>query len=175
MILEPQVRVILHCDRCNKPFTDDDDAPILWVGQNAIDEAFAESADVCGWRIFGNRFICLECQIFDHEEAAMVEDPELLSPIEAAVIVRAQALQTAGMLNALGTSDVLRWLSTQPESALREALTVALEAARHGGLESWGPAPGSKSEGELERGLSVLQAVEYELRPSIVATEMERV
>ena len=176
MILEPVVWVILHCDRCNFPYTDEDDNPVGWHGEHAITKVFDQYPDVSGWRRFGDRHICEPCQVETGGTATkpgtFSENPEPFRAIDAALVARAQSLYDVGMLEILSPSTVLGWVKGQPESALRDALRSALEAAFQDGLNGWGPAAGSKDEGAYERAFSVFNAIECELRPSIAATVM---
>jgi len=177
MILEPVVWVILHCDRCNFPYRDEDDHAVGWHGAHAITKAFDENSDVSGWRRFGDRHVCEPCQIETGGTATkpgtFSENPEPFRAIDAALVVRAQSLYDAGMLETLSPTMVRGWLEEQPPSALRDALISALEMAFKDGLEGWGPAVGSKAEGEYDRAFSVFYAIESELSPSIAAAVME--
>lgn len=177
MILEPVVWVILHCDRCNAPFLDDETNGVVgWTGSHKIQQTFQDLdglSDVNRWRRYGDRYICAECQVPNEDSIPdWIENPEPFRAIDTALVVRAQALYDAGMLETFSPFMVREWVQEQPGSALKDALTSALDAVFKDRLNDWGPAAGSKAEGEYERAFSVFRAIECELRPSIAATVM---
>lgn len=171
MITETVMCLVLRCNRCNEPLidTDETDQVIHWDNRADISKAFAENAKLHGWRQFGDRIVCDECQTDDDEPC----EREPLPPIDEAAINRAQALRDAGMLAVIWPNQVRAWLREQPETPLRRAVQAAIEAAFENGLENWGPRAGSKAEGEYERAHAVFYAVEHELRPSIATSVME--
>lgn len=95
MITESVVCVILHCSRCNIAFREDhfDDGTCHWDSTDDVTAAFKKGlGEYGGWRKFGDRFVCSNCQIttgFADDQNAR-EKPEPLPAAEADKVTRAQ-------------------------------------------------------------------------------------
>lgn len=126
MITEPAQCLILHCNRCNAPFTDDfdgDDRPIHWTTE-ALADTFPQhmTDDACGWIRIDERYLCRKCWDWsdtdDPDDSAPFELPELPAA-EAAKVTRAQA--------SYGT---LAPRQAKPAFLTREALLALLDDIR---------------------------------------------
>ncbi|GAA3958318.1 hypothetical protein GCM10023085_45940 [Actinomadura viridis] len=94
MILEPTLRVILHCSRCNRPFEDDDyeGSRVLWTKEE-VDKFFPadDCEDVQGWIRIEGRIVCRDCWTYkDEDEDERIEKPPLPAA-DADKVARAQA------------------------------------------------------------------------------------
>jgi hypothetical protein len=90
MILEPISGVHLHCSRCNTTFQDpESESDAYWSDADSIKENFHGLGDCCGWRKFGDRIVCKECQTTD-ADGDLCERPEPLPPGEEDRVLRTQ-------------------------------------------------------------------------------------
>lgn len=90
MILEPITGVQLHCSRCNTIFQDPEtETDAYWHDADEVRESFRDLGDCCGWRRFGDRIVCKECQTTD-TDGDLCERPEPLPPGEEDKVLRAQ-------------------------------------------------------------------------------------
>jgi hypothetical protein len=90
MILEPITGVHLHCSRCNTIFQDpESETDAYWRDADSIKESFSDLGDCCGWRKFGDRIVCKECQTTD-VDGDPCERPEPLSAGNEDRVLRAQ-------------------------------------------------------------------------------------
>lgn len=91
MILESISGVHLHCSRCNTIFqSPEDEANAFWPDVDAVKDAFHDGlSDCCGWRQFGDRIVCKECQTTD-ADGDPCERPEPLPAGEEDRVLRAQ-------------------------------------------------------------------------------------
>ncbi|MFG1683544.1 hypothetical protein ACGFNP_25470 [Nonomuraea sp. NPDC049269] len=90
MIVEPLVVLILHCSRCNTPWTDPDtESPVWWADVDQIAAMFKQAvgADFYGWRRAGDLYLCEDCHIVEGGE---VVEKAPLRPVEQAAVLRAQ-------------------------------------------------------------------------------------
>lgn len=97
MITESIVCVILRCTRCNAAFRDevDDDYSGVahWKTRDDITANFNKGhGEYGGWRRFGNRFVCSDCQVSNGyaDDPDAREIPEPLPPAEADKVARVQ-------------------------------------------------------------------------------------
>ncbi|MFD1546960.1 hypothetical protein [Nonomuraea guangzhouensis] len=112
MIVEPVVRVILRCSRCDTPWLDDEEAVALWVDAAQIEKAFSKlgGGDFYGWRRAGDLYLCEDCHIVDG--GVVVERPPL-RPVEQATVLRAQD----GYARLVGRVAAYELLPSAPEAA----------------------------------------------------------
>lgn len=90
MILEPITGVQLHCSRCNTIFQDPEtETDAYWRDADEVRESFRDLGDCCGWRKFGDRIVCKECQTTD-ADGDPCERPDPLPAGEEDKVLRAQ-------------------------------------------------------------------------------------
>lgn len=101
MITEAVVCLVLHCSRCNTVHTDEDGGDVYHWTRDGIDKAFPaepnleslRNPDEEGWRRFGDRILCGDCQQWD-ENADQWREKGPLRGVEEAVAVRARLAYT---------------------------------------------------------------------------------
>ncbi len=118
MIVEPAVCVLLHCSRCNTVLKDSEtETEIHWQGQDDIKENFGKFGDDLdsygGFRRFGDRYICEDCQTTD-DDGNWRERPEPLTGTDEAKVLHAQ----------------LRYRATENEQSATEVVRALLDVHR---------------------------------------------
>ncbi|WP_433364201.1 hypothetical protein [Streptosporangium sp. CA-115845] len=89
MITEPVLVLILHCSRCNKPFTDYETASIVYWPTREIAEAAFVGDGPDGWAKVGDRYLCDGCWHRNRDNAAVEAGP--LRAIDDVVAIRERA------------------------------------------------------------------------------------
>jgi hypothetical protein len=148
VIVETITCLILHCHRCNKPFRDDSDdeygGVYHWETREGIAKEFNNRfGEYGGWRRFGDRYICGNCQISNGyaDDLNAREVPEPLPPLESDKVTRAQAEYAAAERHVIDLNEN-GWTIKHPLSCRPNLLDCPISTAADRDLTSppaeWG-------------------------------------
>jgi len=114
LIVEPVLVLVLHCSRCNKPFTEYETAGAMyWPSREVIDGAFAAAgSEYDGWVKLGDRYLCGGGCWHRTPDGGVVEEGPVRA-IDDAVIVR----ERAGYASSTEIADVLAELGVARRAA----------------------------------------------------------
>lgn len=90
MIVEPVTVLVLHCSRCNKPFTDYEGVAVMWWPTREVVEGAFADGEYDGWVKLGDRYLCGDDCWRRTPDGGLVEAGPL-SAIDEAVVLRERA------------------------------------------------------------------------------------